>query len=32
MLQRLRKLIKEGNTGIMAVQGDQLKKWLNPVK
>jgi bifunctional UDP-N-acetylglucosamine pyrophosphorylase/glucosamine-1-phosphate N-acetyltransferase len=23
------KLIKEGNTGIMAVQGDKLKKWLN---
>ncbi|WP_262964671.1 bifunctional UDP-N-acetylglucosamine diphosphorylase/glucosamine-1-phosphate N-acetyltransferase GlmU [Methylobacter psychrophilus] len=23
------KLIKEGNTGIMAVQGGQLKKWLN---
>ena len=23
------KLIKEGNTGIMAVQGEQLKKWLN---
>lgn len=23
------KLIKEGNTGIMAVQGEKLKKWLN---
>src|SRR5674476_10935 len=23
------KLIKEGNTGIMAVQGNKLKKWLN---
>ena len=23
------KLIKEGNTGIMAVQGERLKKWLN---
>jgi bifunctional UDP-N-acetylglucosamine pyrophosphorylase/glucosamine-1-phosphate N-acetyltransferase len=23
------KLIKEGNTGIMAMQGEQLKKWLN---
>lgn len=25
----LEKLIKEGNTGIMAVKGDKLKKWLN---